>query len=307
MLIIAAIAGGWGVNQARLTATDVFNRSLLSAALAVSRDVSLSGGDALSPKPAKSSPTYRGPGLLSCLRPNGVIVAGYATPPVGIPATATELSGASYFAATCLGRPVSGARLQTLTEIDGFSGIFTTTVRAAFVQNLVLRSLVTIASLILSVALGGLVRRPPPPAQRSRTGHRTTLKRRAFPNPPPDPHLGPQRGRHAQSPLHSDLSKHVRPGRFGLQCGPSNPQTHRRGVLSLAEAVHRAPPGPRPNAVRATFSSPPKKPRISRKNPSPSNGLKRSARNPSTKASTSPRISKIGHLRFRPQRPRASA
>ena len=160
LLLIAAVAGAWRVNQARFTASEVFNRSLLSAALAVSHDVSLSGGDALSPQTREIlSDTSGGPVFYHVYAPDGVIVAGYATPPVGIPTNTAEPSGTSYFSATYLGRPVSGVRLQTRTEIEGFSGIFTTTVwqdtsvRAAFVTDLMLRSFIIIASLIACVAL----------------------------------------------------------------------------------------------------------------------------------------------------------
>ena len=315
LLIIAAVAGGWGVNQARLTATDVFNRSLLSAALAVSRDVSLSGGDALSPQTREIlADTSGGQVFYHVYAPDGVIVAGYATPPVGIPATATELSGASYFTATYLDRPVSGVRLQTLTDIDGFSGIFTTTVwqdtavRAVFVQDLVLRSLVTIASLILSVALVvwfgvRLGLRPLNDLEQAieqRSSDELSPIRRAVP-------IEVRGVVDTLNRLFTQVSQSMSAQADFVSNAAHQIRNPIAGVLSLAEAVHRAPPGPRPNAVRATFSSPPKKPRISRKNPSPSNGLKRSARNPSTKASTSPSISKIGHPRFPPQRPRASA
>ena len=48
LLALAIAIGLWQLNNARRTATDVFDRSLLSAALAVTNDVVLSGGDALS-------------------------------------------------------------------------------------------------------------------------------------------------------------------------------------------------------------------------------------------------------------------
>ncbi len=160
LMAVAIIAGLWQLNNARRTAADVFDRSLLSAALAVANDVAISGGDALSLRTRDIlSDTSGGRVFYHVYAPDGVIVAGYATPPVGIPNTPTEVSGPTYFEATYQGNTVSGARLQNITQIEGFSGIFTTTVwqnkavRRAFVRDLVFRSLITILGLIASLAL----------------------------------------------------------------------------------------------------------------------------------------------------------
>lgn len=160
ILAVATIAGIWQLNNARRTAADVFDRSLLSAALAVSNDVAISGGDALSPEVnAILSDTSGGRVFYHVYGPDGVIIAGYATPPVGIPAPQSELGKPTVFDATYQGRPVSGVRLRTRTQIDGFAGIFTTTVwqdravRVAFVRDLVMRSMITITGLIASLAL----------------------------------------------------------------------------------------------------------------------------------------------------------
>ena len=48
LLLIAVAAAAWQIRNATHRAGDIFDRGLLSAALAVSRDVALSGGDALS-------------------------------------------------------------------------------------------------------------------------------------------------------------------------------------------------------------------------------------------------------------------
>ncbi len=160
LMCVAVLVGLWQLNNARATATDVFDRSLLSAALAVAYDVAISGGDALSPRTRDIlSDTSGGQVFYHVYAPDGVIVAGYATPPVGIPLTPSEVSSPTFFQATYLGRSVSGVRLQNQTQIEGFAGVFTTTVwqdtavRAAFVRDLVVRSLVTICGLIASLAL----------------------------------------------------------------------------------------------------------------------------------------------------------
>ncbi|MEL6452093.1 MAG: sensor histidine kinase [Pseudomonadota bacterium] len=159
LMTLAVVAGLWQLNNARQTAADVFDRSLLSAALAVANDVAISGGDALLPRTRDIlSSTSGGPVFYHVYAPDGVIVAGYATPPVGIPRTEEEAVAPTYFDAIYQGQAVSGVRVQNRTEVDGFAGIFTTTVwqnrtvRTAFVRQLVLRSLITISVLIASLA-----------------------------------------------------------------------------------------------------------------------------------------------------------
>ncbi len=160
LMLVAALVGLWQLENARRTAADVFDRSLLSAALAVANDVAFSGGDALSPRTRDIlADTSGGPVFYHVYAPDGVIVAGYATPPVGIPRTPEALSGPTYFNAVYMGRDVHGVRLLDTMQIDGFSGIFTTTVwqdaavRTAFLSDLVVRSLVAICGLIASLAL----------------------------------------------------------------------------------------------------------------------------------------------------------
>ncbi|MEL6767388.1 MAG: sensor histidine kinase [Pseudomonadota bacterium] len=160
LLLISTVIGLWQLDTARRTAAGVFDRSLLSAALAVSNDVTLSGGDALSARTREIlADTSGGLVYYHVYAPDGVIVAGYATPPVGIPRPSSEATVPYHFEGRYFGREVIGVRLQNRAQIDGFSGVFTTTVwqnatlRDAFVAQLVNRSLVTISALIGSVAL----------------------------------------------------------------------------------------------------------------------------------------------------------
>lgn len=160
LIVVAGMVGVWQVSNARQTAADVFDKSLLVAALAVAYDVAISGGDALSQRTREIlSDTSGGTVFYHVYAPDGVIVAGYATPPVGIPSRSEEASAPIYFGATYLGRSVHGVRLQNRTQVDGFTGIFTTTVwqdssvRSAFVRDLLLRSLLAIAGLIGALAV----------------------------------------------------------------------------------------------------------------------------------------------------------
>lgn len=160
LLVVAALVGFWQLNNARQTATDVFDRSLLAAALAVANDVAISGGDALSARTRDIlADTSGGQVFYHVYAPDGVIVAGYATPPVGISQPSDDALAPNYFEARYLGRTVHGVRLQNSTQIDGFSGIFVTTiwqdasVRTSFVRDLLLRSIVAILGLFAAVAL----------------------------------------------------------------------------------------------------------------------------------------------------------
>ena len=160
LLFVASATGLWQLNNARVTAGEVFDRSLQSAALAVANDVALSGGDALAPSTRKIlSDTSGGRVFYHVYAPDGVIVTGYATPPVGIPLADDGELNPVYFNAEYLGTDVRGFRMRTPMQVDDFSGVFTTTVwqdvaiRAAFVQDLMLRSLVTISSIITSLSL----------------------------------------------------------------------------------------------------------------------------------------------------------
>ncbi|MEM0946504.1 MAG: sensor histidine kinase [Pseudomonadota bacterium] len=160
LLLVALLVGLWQLNNARRTATDVFDRSLLAAALAVANDVAVSGGDALSPRTRDIlADTSGGQVFYHVYAPDGVIVAGYATPPVGIQQPSDAAARPTYFNATYLGRDVHGVRLQNTATIDDFTGVFTTTVwqdaavRSAFVGDLLLRSLLAICGLIAALAM----------------------------------------------------------------------------------------------------------------------------------------------------------
>ena len=160
LLAVSVVVAWWQLNNARQTAADVFDKRLLVAALAVANDVAISGGDALSARTGDIlTDTSGGPMFYHVYAPDGVIVAGYATPPVGIPRPTDEASAPNYFEAIYLGRAVRGVRLENRTQIDGFAGVFTTTVwqyasvHAAFVRDLVMRATLAIAGMIAALAL----------------------------------------------------------------------------------------------------------------------------------------------------------
>lgn len=160
LLLIAVAAAAWQFRNTTDRAEDIFDRGLLSAALAISRDVAVSGGDALSPATRRLiSDTSGGELFYHVYAPDGVFVTGYATPPVS-PFPRTEGPQApQFFDAVYLGRDVRVLRFQDATVIDDLSGVFTITVwqdmqvREGFIRDVVLRAFGVIAIMVLCVGL----------------------------------------------------------------------------------------------------------------------------------------------------------
>lgn len=160
LLLIAAVAGAWQFFNATQRAEDIFDRGLLSAALAISRDVAVSDGDALSPSTrALVNNTSGGELFYHVYAPDGVFVTGYATPPV-LPYSASEnLADPLYYDARYQGRDVRVLRFQDVTTVSDIAGVFNITVwqnaevRGMFVRDVAARSYAVIALLVICVAL----------------------------------------------------------------------------------------------------------------------------------------------------------
>lgn len=160
LLAIGAAVGAWQVSDARAKAADLFDRSLLSAALAISADVAMSNGDAISLETTDLlQDTSGGPVFYHVYAPDGIYVLGYATPPVSLDAPTASDEEVTYFDGRYHSRDVRVLRYRSVTTIDGINGAFTYTVwqdvavRNDFVRDLVLRTFTVIAVLIGSVAL----------------------------------------------------------------------------------------------------------------------------------------------------------
>lgn len=160
LLFIALVIGIFAFDDAQNRASDRFDRSLLSAVLAVSRDVAVSGGDALSPETnALLRDTSGGRVFYHVYAPDGVFVTGYASPPVPVTDLGAQDNGQQFFDGTYLGESVRVLRFVDAMQIDGLSGQFTFTVwqntalRAEIVRDLSWRTFRIMASLVLAVAL----------------------------------------------------------------------------------------------------------------------------------------------------------
>ncbi|MFK7755080.1 MAG: sensor histidine kinase N-terminal domain-containing protein [Sedimentitalea sp.] len=160
LLLISLVAGAWQFRATTERAQNIFDRGLLSAALAISRDVAVSDGDALSPQTRSLvNDTSGGELFYHVYAPDGVFVTGYATPPVWPKATPVDLTAPLYYDARYRGEDVRVLRFQDVTTVSGVAGVFNITVwqsakvRSSFVREVVTRSFGVIAVLVACVAL----------------------------------------------------------------------------------------------------------------------------------------------------------
>lgn len=160
LLVISLAAAAWQFRNATNRAEEIFDRGLLSAALAISRDIAVSDGDALSPNTRRLiNDTSGGELFYHVYAPDGVFVTGYATPPVRPRTADADLTQPFFYDARYQGREVRVLRFQDVTTISGVAGIFNITVwqnaevRSHFVRDVVTRSFAVIALLVTSVAL----------------------------------------------------------------------------------------------------------------------------------------------------------
>ncbi len=160
LLAIAGLIGVWAVFDAQSRAGDGFNRALLTVALAISRDVAASGGDALSADTTGLlRDTSGGRVFYHVFAPDGVFVTGFATPPVPTTETFLGPDGQVFYDGVHQSRSVRAVRFTETMQVDGLNGDFTTTVwqdqslLRARTWEFSLRSLQVMALLIVTVAL----------------------------------------------------------------------------------------------------------------------------------------------------------
>ncbi|MDA8747584.1 sensor histidine kinase [Litoreibacter sp.] len=159
LLLISTLAAVWQFQTTTKRAEDIYDRGLLSAALAISRDVALSGGDALSPSTRSLvNNTSGGELFYHVFAPDGVFVTGYATPPATSESLSVNLDTPNFFNAVYQGRNVRVLRFQDAMTVDGLRGLFTvtvwqnTSVRTSFVRTVGYRAIGIIALMFASVA-----------------------------------------------------------------------------------------------------------------------------------------------------------
>jgi len=160
LLVISLVAAAWQFRNTTIRAESIFDRGLLSAALAISRDVAISDGDALSPGTRSLiNDTSGGELFYHVYAPDGVFVTGYSTPPVLPQGVPENLAEPYYYNGRYQGEDVRVLRFQDVTLVSGVAGVFNITVwqsadvRHTFVRDVLFRSFGVIALLVLSVAV----------------------------------------------------------------------------------------------------------------------------------------------------------
>ncbi|WP_022706391.1 sensor histidine kinase [Paracoccus zeaxanthinifaciens] len=159
LLVASVLLGIWRYQVARDTSDLLFDRGLLAAALAISRDVAISEGDALSPA-TRSVISDAGGGevFYHVTGPGGIYVTGYAYPPSWRVPDAVD-GRPQYAVATYRGEPVRILRMSETTTIDNLTGQTVVTVwqrmsdRYAFARQLSYRAAVLIGALMATLAV----------------------------------------------------------------------------------------------------------------------------------------------------------
>jgi two-component system sensor histidine kinase TctE len=160
LLVLSLIAAAWQFRTTTTRAENIFDRGLLSAALAISRDVAVSDGDALSPSTRRLvNDTSGGILFYHVFAPDGVFVTGYSTPPALPKNAPNTLVDPFFYDGRYQGKEVRVLRFQDVTVVSGVSGVFNITVwqnaevRSSFVHDVLSRSFAIIALLVMSVAV----------------------------------------------------------------------------------------------------------------------------------------------------------
>jgi two-component system sensor histidine kinase TctE len=156
LLVIALAVGFWQVRDARVQAADIFDRSLLTVALAVTADVARSNGNAVSLETRDLlEDTSGGPVFYHVHAPNGYYVTGFATPPVRQSPDVLTDDPYSYYNSTYYGEEVRALRLRDVTTVDGITGTFIITVwQRVEVRDALMRDLARRAFTIMAVLIG---------------------------------------------------------------------------------------------------------------------------------------------------------
>jgi len=159
LVAMAILLGYWRFSVAQHTAEELFDRSLLATALAVSRDVAISEGDALLPLTRSLMQDVAGGEVFYHVTgPDGIYVTGYAYPPVH-PKHLVASSQPAYFEAIYRDEPVRVMRMTEQSTIDGLTGDATVTVwqrlsdRNGFARELALRAVGLMGVLLITLAL----------------------------------------------------------------------------------------------------------------------------------------------------------
>ncbi len=160
LILMAILLGYWRYNVAQQTANELFDRGLLSAALAISRDVLVSSGDAILPSTRDLIRDASGGEVFyHATGPGGIYVTGYAYPPVRTGPAEASTYTPHYFEAQYRGEAVRVLQITERVTVETLTGDATVTVwqrlagREAFAALLAKRAAALICGLLSTLAL----------------------------------------------------------------------------------------------------------------------------------------------------------
>lgn len=159
LVLLAVLLGFWRFIVAQKTAQELFDDSLLSAGLAITRDVAISEGDALSPITRSMIRDASGGEIFYHVTgPGGIYVTGYAYPPASATPSAQEAYKPRFFEALYRDEPVRVLKMTERVTLENLVGDATVTVwqrmadRNAFANELSIRAAVLMAILLATLA-----------------------------------------------------------------------------------------------------------------------------------------------------------
>lgn len=160
LVLMSMLLGFWRFSEAQKTAEDLFDRTLLAAALAISRDVAVSGGDALSRSTRDLiRDTSGGEVFYHATGPGGIYVTGYAYPPAAAGQQDHDRYIPQFFEATYRGEKVRVLRMTERITLANLTADATVTVwqrladRNAFARQLAVRAAGLMGVLLLTLAV----------------------------------------------------------------------------------------------------------------------------------------------------------
>lgn len=160
LVLMAGLLGYWRVTVAQNTAEELFDRSLLAAALAISRDVAVSGGDALLPSTRNLIRDAAGGEVFyHATGPGGIYITGYAYPPKSDAANETAPYAPHVFEASYRGEDVRVLQIRERMTIENLTGDALVKVwqrtedRQGFARQLALRAAALMGMLLATLAL----------------------------------------------------------------------------------------------------------------------------------------------------------
>ena len=160
LLVISVLAGYWRYSVARGTAEELFDRTLLVSAVAISRDVAVSEGDAISPSTFQLMRETSGGQIFYHVHgPDGVFLTGYATPPVPPRDLARVADRPVFYNAQYRSGEVRVVRLRERVTTGAIEGFSTVTAwqsfagREALARDLGLRAALLLGGMMASIAM----------------------------------------------------------------------------------------------------------------------------------------------------------